>query len=750
MSAPTFTPIQGTSIQTPTTEPANLQRVGQQLKEAVEIGQRLRGNVGDSFVRVSELQSALGVRVVNNTIQPPATTSYLTTVDVTDSIAGTGASTNPLQLVGDAASPGNNMVYGTNSAGTRGWYAASGATSPISITDGTNTVSNVSSIKFQGTASPVVSGTTPNGIVTISGTTGAAGPPGPAIFLDADPYQGDDGFPIPGPQGPSGVGGPGPQGVPGVAIYLDAEPGNDGDAGPPGAMGPAGVGTTGAQGPHGLSVYIEDGAEGEQGMPGVGPPGPAGVAGINGINAVTVMVEDGAQGDDGMPVPGAVGPQGATGAPGPVSSGGAGIELEDPPPWNDEMLAALSMAAPVMTPMFIGPATFYAPSASPYNAISLVSSSAYGVGLEWVDTNGVTTYKWNMGSSIYTGVGIFELRNLTTGSTIFTVPQAGNVTLNAPSSGTNPTLTVKGISGAAPAASVISATSSYGLQLTSTNSYAGITLSAYGGTYGTDDFFIFQNYNSGIGDSYIGTRGNTNLHLQAVGADVIVLENGIVQLPNGVFIRRGASATGYLNGYYGTGESATTSGAIYSIGGSYVPGTTTLGNMYGVGYCYSGATNAFFGTWVPNNIWGFYVAQSGTANVFLSAAGNIYLPSGGAVFVNGTSVTPLTGTGSGTLTGCTTSPGCTYYYTASGSTGILYVSGVTGTSNSTACSITGLPSSFVGSGICQVVNAGAVALGSFTLSSGTLTLGATSTAVSGFTTTGSKGLNNNMAIACYY
>ena len=55
---------------------------------------------------------------------------------------------------------------------------------------------------------------------------------------------------------------------------------------------------------------------------------------------------------------------------------------------------------------------------------------------------------------------------------------------------------------------------------------------------------------------------------------------------------RSASAAGYLNGNYPTSESVTTSGAIYSIGGTYVPGTTTLSNMYGVGYAYSGSGRA--------------------------------------------------------------------------------------------------------------------------------------------------------------
>jgi len=210
----TFVPIAGTSIQTPTTDPANLQRVGQQLKEAVEIGQRLRGNVGDSFVRVSELQYAFGARVVNNTIQPPSSgASTSGTVSVSDSITGSGAAASPLMLVGDTSSPGNNMVYGTNGSGSRGWYAAGGSYTPpvttkgdlfgystvparvpvgtngyvltadstqalglkwaaasggssLTVTDGTNTVASTTQITFSGAT---VSGTSPNATVTMSG-----------------------------------------------------------------------------------------------------------------------------------------------------------------------------------------------------------------------------------------------------------------------------------------------------------------------------------------------------------------------------------------------------------------------------------------------------------------------------------------------------------------------------------------------------------------------------------------------------
>ena len=76
---------------------------------------------------------------------------------------------------------------------------------------------------------------------------------------------------------------------------------------------------------------------------------------------------------------------------------------------------------------------------------------------------------------------------------------------------------------------------------------------------------------------------------------------------------RNQSGSGWLSGNYSSVETGSTSGAIYSIGGSYVPGTTTLGNMYGIGY----SIGSYWGSF-PGN-WGMYVASSGTARIFLDS-----------------------------------------------------------------------------------------------------------------------------------
>jgi hypothetical protein len=88
-------------------------------------------------------------------------TAPLTSVAVSDSITGTGVSGTPLLLVGDSASPGNTMLYGTNGSGTKGWYAqptgASGANPSATVS---GTVVNGSAATFmRSDAAPALANT---------------------------------------------------------------------------------------------------------------------------------------------------------------------------------------------------------------------------------------------------------------------------------------------------------------------------------------------------------------------------------------------------------------------------------------------------------------------------------------------------------------------------------------------------------------------------------------------------------------
>lgn len=96
----------------------------------------------------------------------------------------------------------------------------------------------------------------PAGAAGAAGTTGAQGPMGPAVFLAAESLEGEMGPPgVAGAAGATGSQGiQGIQGPLGPAIFLMAEPGEDGMIGPPGATGPQGPAGGGGGGNVGTAV----------------------------------------------------------------------------------------------------------------------------------------------------------------------------------------------------------------------------------------------------------------------------------------------------------------------------------------------------------------------------------------------------------------------------------------------------------------------------------------------------------------
>lgn len=64
------TAIKGSAIQIPTKGLESHTSVLRQMKEVIEIGQRLRGDPHDSFVKVGELVTAGLGRIVNGVFQP--------------------------------------------------------------------------------------------------------------------------------------------------------------------------------------------------------------------------------------------------------------------------------------------------------------------------------------------------------------------------------------------------------------------------------------------------------------------------------------------------------------------------------------------------------------------------------------------------------------------------------------------------------------------------------------------------------
>ncbi len=137
---------------------------------------------------------------------------------------------------------------------------------------------------------------------------------------------------------------------------------------------------------------------------------------------------------------------------------------------------------------------------------------------------------------------------------------------------------------------------------------------------------------SGSGGTYVGNAAGTTISTQ--------LTTGNLYLGGPIY--RSVANAGYLNGQYAGVETAGgTPGAIYTIGGAYVPTASSLNNMYGIGYGYTGGTAALQGTTgAPASNWGMYVASAGTPRIFLSSdTGNIYaagqVRAAGNIYANG-------------------------------------------------------------------------------------------------------------------
>lgn len=84
-------------------------------------------------------------------------------------------------------------------------------------------------------------------------------------------------------------------------------------------------------------------------------------------------------------------------------------------------------------------------------------------------------------------------------------------------------------------------------------------------------------------------------------------------------IRRGGHNVGHLEGSYNNiGGNGSQSNPIYTIGSGYNPGTTTLSNMYGIGY--TNVAASFISGSLAHGDWGMYVAADGDARIFLDGS----------------------------------------------------------------------------------------------------------------------------------
>ena len=93
------------------------------------------------------------------------------------------------------------------------------------------------------------------------------------------------------------------------------------------------------------------------------------------------------------------------------------------------------------------------------------------------------------------------------------------------------------------------------------------------------------------------------------------------------YIGRRSHQTGHLvGGYNNIGNSSNYSNPIFTIGSNYNPGSTSLSNMYGIGYCKN--TASFISLSNEGSGWGLYVAADGDARIWMNGSTGSYSGTG--------------------------------------------------------------------------------------------------------------------------
>ena len=119
-------------------------------------------------------------------------------------------------------------------------------------------------------------------------------------------------------------------------------------------------------------------------------------------------------------------------------------------------------------------------------------------------------------------------------------------------------------------------------------------------------------------DTVDGIHGSSFLRSNAADTATGKLTVRDVQFTAGYHLQRSDHHSGHLEGSYNNvGANGSKTNPIYTIGSGYNPASTTLSNMYGIGYA-DGAASFISGTAFSG--WGMYVAADGDARVFLSGA----------------------------------------------------------------------------------------------------------------------------------
>jgi hypothetical protein len=196
---------------------------------------------------------------------------------------------------------------------------------------------------------------------------------------------------------------------------------------------------------------------------------------------------------------------------------------------------------------------------------------------------------------------------------------------------------------------------------------------AYGSIQGTGYLYVGQSTTFGGGILYNGddspdlvgtTHDQTYFFRRSASIDIPVFSYGAtsdtVTFYGGIRVTGGIGRTahnvGHLEGSYNNiGNNDTNTNPIYTIGSGYTPTTTTLSNMYGIGYTRSGTGYASFLD-ANTSGWGMYVAADGDARVFLgaSAGANSYFDAANVGIGTKNPTAKLHVVGTGNITGDTT------------------------------------------------------------------------------------------------
>jgi len=235
--------------------------------------------------------------------------------------------------------------------------------------------------------------------------------------------------------------------------------------------------------------------------------------------------------------------------------------------------------------------------------------------------------------------GSIDNNTYLTSSTGVTTFSAGTTGLT-PSSATSGAITLAGTLGAGNggtgytslaslAANSAFSTTYLGISATAANSTLWNSLAYYGGALASSVLYmmVYDNTNTRQGvasaaqiQSFLGLGSNaytSTAFLPLAGGTLTGGLNGTTATFSGALtvggpIVRSAAGQGWLSGNYSSVETTVTTGAIYSIGGSYYPTSTSLNNMYGIGY-----THTNQGQMLGSSGWGMYVASGGTVKIYL-------------------------------------------------------------------------------------------------------------------------------------